>query len=62
VDALHQLLASLFVALIILPVLVVQILERRKEKAANKREGETPEAGSGQLNTRQFFNDTAGTV
>lgn len=51
-----SLLASLFVALIILPVLVVQILERRKEKAANKREGETPEAGSGQLNTRQFFN------
>ncbi|MCC5904564.1 MAG: efflux RND transporter permease subunit [Balneolaceae bacterium] len=44
-----SLLASLFVALIILPVLVVQILERRKQKAA---EGQ----GSGQLNTRRFFN------
>jgi len=42
-----SLLASLLVALIILPVLVVQILERRKKKA---------EGGSGQLNTRPFFN------
>ncbi len=44
-----SLLASLFVALIILPVLVVQILERRQKKAG---EGE-----SGQLNTRKFFNN-----
>ncbi len=43
-----SLLASLFVALIILPVLVVQILERRKKK--------TDEGKSGQLNTRKFFN------
>ncbi len=46
-----SLLASLFVALIILPVLVVQILERRKKKAAAENRG------SGQLNTRQFFNN-----
>ncbi len=47
-----SLLASLFVALIILPVLVVQILERRQKKAAqDKLEGD------GQLNTRKFFND-----
>lgn len=46
-----SLLASLFVALIILPVLVVQILERRKKKADLKGEG------SGQLNTRAFFNN-----
>lgn len=44
-----SLLASLFVALIILPVLVVQIMERRKEQA---EEGE-----SGQLNTRKFFDN-----
>jgi hydrophobic/amphiphilic exporter-1 (mainly G- bacteria), HAE1 family len=46
-----SLLASLFVALIILPVLVVQILERRKRKAAETG------AGTGQLNTRRFFNN-----
>lgn len=45
-----SLLASLLVALIILPVLVVQILERRKKKA---REAES--RGDGQLNTRRFF-------
>ena len=44
-----SLLASLFVALIILPVLVVQILERRKKKA------EETSGESGQLNTRVFF-------
>jgi HAE1 family hydrophobic/amphiphilic exporter-1 len=44
-----SLLASLFVALIILPVLVVQILERRK-KNAQEATGK-----SGQLNTRKFF-------
>lgn len=42
-----SLLASLFVALIILPVLVVKVLEKRKEKAA--------EGADGQLNTRRFF-------
>lgn len=46
-----SLLASLFVALIILPVLVVQILERRKKKAKD-----TP-GESGQLNTRKFFDN-----
>jgi len=46
-----SLLASLFVALIILPVLVVQILERRKKKAKDTP-GET-----GQLNTRKFFDN-----
>ena len=40
-----SLLASLFVALVLLPVLVVQILE--------KREGQ--DSGDGQLNTRRFF-------
>lgn len=43
-----SLLASLLVALAILPVLVVQILERRKKKA-------TGDDKSGQLNTRPFF-------
>jgi hydrophobic/amphiphilic exporter-1 (mainly G- bacteria), HAE1 family len=46
-----SLLASLFVALIILPVLVVQILERRKKRAEQRGDG------SGQLNTRTFFNN-----
>ncbi|WP_340106162.1 efflux RND transporter permease subunit [Rhodohalobacter sp. 8-1] len=46
-----SLLASLFVALIILPVLVVQILERRKKKAKD-----SPDE-SGQLNTRKFFDN-----
>ncbi len=46
-----SLLASLFVALIILPVLVVQIQERRKKKAEERG------GNSGQLNTRQFFNN-----
>lgn len=40
-----SLLASLLVALVILPVLVVQILEKRKTKVAD----------SGELNTRRFF-------
>ncbi|MCC5912880.1 MAG: efflux RND transporter permease subunit [Balneolaceae bacterium] len=52
-----SLLASLFVALVILPVLVVQILERRKQKAVKGEKGEIPEAGSGQLNTRKFFDN-----
>ncbi len=42
-----SLLASLLVALVILPVLVVQILERRKKKI---KEGK-----AGELNTRRFF-------
>ena len=45
-----SLLASLFVALVILPVLVVQILERRKKSSDDAK-------GDGQLNTRKFFND-----
>jgi HAE1 family hydrophobic/amphiphilic exporter-1 len=44
-----SLLASLFVALIILPVLVVQILERREKKNQDSE-------SKGQLNTRPFFN------
>ena len=44
-----SLLASLFVALVILPVLVVQILERKKSKGASSRE-------MNRLNTRAFFN------
>jgi hydrophobic/amphiphilic exporter-1 (mainly G- bacteria), HAE1 family len=44
-----SLLASLFVALIILPVLVVQILERRAKKNLDSE-------SDGQLNTRPFFN------
>jgi hydrophobic/amphiphilic exporter-1 (mainly G- bacteria), HAE1 family len=51
-----SLLASLFVALIILPVLVVQILERRKRKAGEASDAGDASAGDGQLNTRQFFN------
>ncbi|MEX1062706.1 MAG: efflux RND transporter permease subunit, partial [Balneolaceae bacterium] len=43
-----SLLASLLVALVLLPVLVVQILERRERK--RKEEGTT-----GKLNTRRFF-------
>lgn len=43
-----SLLASLFVALVILPVLVVQILKRREAKRDEN-------AGSGELNTRPFF-------
>ncbi|TVR13713.1 MAG: efflux RND transporter permease subunit, partial [Balneolaceae bacterium] len=45
-----SLLASLFVALIILPVLVVQILERRAKRAGEGKE-------DGQLNTRKFFDN-----
>ncbi|MEX0905884.1 MAG: efflux RND transporter permease subunit, partial [Balneolaceae bacterium] len=45
-----SLLASLLVALVILPVLVVQILERRKKKISTDEE-------SGQLNTRRFFDN-----
>lgn len=45
-----SLLASLFVALVILPVLVVQILERRAKKAEKKK-------GDGELNTRKFFDN-----
>jgi HAE1 family hydrophobic/amphiphilic exporter-1 len=46
-----SLLASLFVALVILPVLVMQILEHRQRKSS------TDELkGDGQLNTRKFFN------
>jgi hydrophobic/amphiphilic exporter-1 (mainly G- bacteria), HAE1 family len=45
-----SLLASLFVALVILPVLVVQILERRAKRAEEKGE-------DGQLNTRKFFDN-----
>ena len=47
-----SLLASLFVALIILPVLVVQILERRA-----KKNEESDSNSDGQLNTRPFFNN-----
>jgi len=45
-----SLLASLFVALVILPVLVVQILERRKSMGASNRE-------LNRLNTRKFFDN-----
>jgi HAE1 family hydrophobic/amphiphilic exporter-1 len=45
-----SLLASLFVALIILPVLVVQILERRAKRAGEVK-------NDGQLNTRKFFDN-----
>ncbi|MEX2464003.1 MAG: efflux RND transporter permease subunit, partial [Balneolaceae bacterium] len=48
-----SLLASLFVALVILPVLVVQILKRRQLKSNS---GENLKRGDGQLNTRKFFN------
>lgn len=44
-----SLLASLFVALVILPVLVVQILERKKNRGVTVRE-------MNRLNTRAFFN------
>jgi HAE1 family hydrophobic/amphiphilic exporter-1 len=44
-----SLLASLFVALVILPVLVVQILERKKNRGVTDRE-------INRLNTRAFFN------
>lgn len=47
-----SLLASLFVALIILPVLVMQILEHRQKKLQQE-----DKMGDGQLNTRQFFNN-----
>jgi HAE1 family hydrophobic/amphiphilic exporter-1 len=47
-----SLLASLMVALVILPVLVVQILERRK-----KKDDENGKKVDGQLNTRAFFDD-----
>ncbi|MEX2584810.1 MAG: efflux RND transporter permease subunit [Balneolaceae bacterium] len=43
-----SLLASLLVALVLLPVLVVQILERRQRKTNNTAE-------TGRLNTRRFF-------
>jgi len=47
-----SLLASLFVALVILPVLVLQILERRQRKASHD-----DLKGDGELNTRKFFNN-----
>lgn len=47
-----SLLASLFVALIILPVLVVQILEKRQKKMSERQMNH-----DGQLNTRKFFNN-----
>ena len=47
-----SLLASLFVALIILPVLVVQILEKRQKKISERQTNH-----DGQLNTRKFFNN-----
>lgn len=54
-----SLLASLLVALVIIPVLVVQILERRERKQ-KEREQETESVGGdpqeAQLNTRRFFN------
>ncbi|MDX1590639.1 MAG: efflux RND transporter permease subunit [Balneolaceae bacterium] len=45
-----SLLASLMVALIILPVLVVQILERRKQQEGSQQT-------EGRLNTREFFDN-----
>ena len=50
-----SLLASLFVALVILPVLVVQILERRNRKT--KQKSTVLQNSSGQLNTRKFFDN-----
>ncbi len=47
-----SLLASLFVALIILPVLVLQILKHRQKKLQQE-----DIKGDGQLNTRKFFNN-----
>lgn len=47
-----SLLASLMVALVILPVLVVQILERKQRK-----DDEAGSKSDGQLNTRKFFDN-----